>query len=120
MSCGACNEQGRRETKGQRRFRGAPRVGAGRLRGPTVITCREVTEQANDYLENELRFWPRLQFRLHLLACRNCRRYVDQLQRTIDLLSKTTVESLRAEAEEAIVTTLRLRDEDKTVNSSDA
>jgi anti-sigma factor RsiW len=48
-----------------------------------VLTCREVTERASEYLDDNLPFGRRLAFRLHLMMCRHCRRYVDQLARTI-------------------------------------
>jgi predicted anti-sigma-YlaC factor YlaD len=52
----------------------------------TVLTCREVTEMANDYLDRNLNWLAKLQFRLHLMMCRHCQRYVDQLAKTITLL----------------------------------
>lgn len=51
-----------------------------------MLTCREVTERASEYLDGDLPFGRRLAFRLHLMMCRHCRRYVDQLARTIALV----------------------------------
>lgn len=48
--------------------------------------CQQVTQRATDYLERELPWHARLQFRLHLLMCRACERYVRQLVLTRDAL----------------------------------
>ncbi|QBQ54326.1 zf-HC2 domain-containing protein [Nitrosococcus wardiae] len=45
-----------------------------------MLSCREVTEQASDYLESTLPWQQRLGIRLHLFLCRHCRRYLRQLR----------------------------------------
>ena len=45
-----------------------------------MATCREVTERTNRYLDGDLGFWPALQVKLHMLACRYCRRFVRQMR----------------------------------------
>ena len=47
-----------------------------------MLKCRDVLEQADAYLDQQLSGWQRLQFKLHILLCRNCRRYVKNLQLT--------------------------------------
>lgn len=51
-----------------------------------MLTCREVTEMASAYLDRELSWPKKAQFRLHLMMCRHCRQYVDQLAKTVTLL----------------------------------
>ena len=41
------------------------------------MTCKEVAEFSSDYLDLELPRLQRLSFRLHLLLCRDCRRFVN-------------------------------------------
>ena len=53
-----------------------------------MLSCKEITDKANDYLEKDLPFFVRLKFNMHLKMCINCRRYVEQLQTTIQLLGK--------------------------------
>ena len=43
-----------------------------------MTSCRELTEQASDYLEHQLSRRRRLAIRLHLLICEGCRRYLRQ------------------------------------------
>lgn len=45
-----------------------------------MLTCKNVTEQASDYLEGPTTFGQRLSFRMHLFICKHCRRYIDQLK----------------------------------------
>ena len=51
-----------------------------------MLTCREVSEKANDYLDGRLGLWPRMQVRMHLLACRYCRAFMSQMRTVIRLI----------------------------------
>ncbi|KPJ87403.1 MAG: hypothetical protein AMJ53_18200 [Gammaproteobacteria bacterium SG8_11] len=53
-----------------------------------MLSCKDITEQANSYLEKELPFTKRLGVRLHLFMCLHCRHYIEQLQTTIQTLSR--------------------------------
>jgi hypothetical protein len=53
-----------------------------------MISCKEATERATDYLEHGLSFWQAAAFRVHLIECRNCRRFLDQLRKTIAFLGR--------------------------------
>ena len=72
-----------------------------------MLTCREVTEMASDYLDGNLGFAQRLQIRFHLGMCRHCSRYVDQLAKTINLLREGQVTAPASEVEEQLVALLR-------------
>jgi predicted anti-sigma-YlaC factor YlaD len=52
-----------------------------------MLSCKEITENANSYLDRELTFFTRMKVKMHLILCENCRRYMDQLQLTIQSLS---------------------------------
>ena len=53
-----------------------------------MLSCKEITENANKYLEKDLPFFMRLKVKMHLKMCIHCQRYVEQLQTTIQLLGK--------------------------------
>ena len=53
-----------------------------------MLSCKDITENANQYLEKDLPFFVRLKFKMHLKMCIHCQRYVEQLQTTIQLLGK--------------------------------
>lgn len=44
-----------------------------------MLKCDEVAAQASDFLDKEMTFSQKAAFRLHLLYCSNCRRFVRQL-----------------------------------------
>ena len=49
------------------------------------MNCREVADFLSDYLDGALPLRQRLMFRLHLLVCRDCRRYLDSFAATVKL-----------------------------------
>lgn len=51
-----------------------------------MLNCKNITEEANSYLDKELPFFTRMKVKMHLAMCVNCRRYVDQLNTTIQAL----------------------------------
>jgi len=53
-----------------------------------MLSCKDITEKANSYLDKELPFYTRMQVKLHLMMCVHCQRYVHQLRATINVLGK--------------------------------
>ena len=51
-----------------------------------MLSCRELSETATDYLEGTLTLRQRVGVKMHLLMCKHCRAYVDQLAKTVALL----------------------------------
>jgi len=51
-----------------------------------MLSCKNITDIACDYLEKHLPPYKRLQVKLHLLMCHHCRRYLSQLRTTIGTL----------------------------------
>jgi anti-sigma factor RsiW len=51
-----------------------------------VLKCRDLAELVTPYLEDALPLRARLAARLHLFLCSACRRYVEQMRRTIRFL----------------------------------
>ncbi len=74
-----------------------------RPRFPFVLTCRDVTEHATDYMEGALTVRMRSAVRLHLFLCRMCRAYLEQLRRTAGLLRGHGLAPPPAEVEARIV-----------------
>ena len=50
-----------------------------RLFARMMPSCRQVTEQASEYLDRELGTMPRLRFWMHLRACEVCAEFVRQI-----------------------------------------
>lgn len=59
-----------------------------------MLRCRDVEQQASEYLDQELAPLLQLRFRMHLLICRNCRRYTQQLRLTVMSLKQLKPTSL--------------------------
>ncbi len=45
-------------------------------------SCKEVTEQSSQLLDEQLSGWPKFKLRLHLMMCDRCRRYQQQMRLT--------------------------------------
>jgi hypothetical protein len=54
--------------------------------GNTVLKCRDLSELVTPFLEGTLPARTRFAARFHLWFCVACRRYVEQMRRTIDFL----------------------------------
>jgi len=64
------------------------------MSAPTDLTCREMVELMNDYLEGALAEGERARFEAHLSICDPCTIYLAQVRETIRLAGKITEESL--------------------------
>ena len=78
-----------------------------------MLSCRELSEQADAFLDKEMPFGKRMQVRLHLMMCNGCNRFVDQMRMTRRLIKteakgetaqysdeKTDIDSILAEFDE--------------------
>ena len=72
-----------------------------------VLTCQEVVELVTDYLENAL--LPRTQtlFEKHVAGCPGCTNYVQQVQKTIEMLRILTQEPIFPETKEELLEIFR-------------
>ena len=62
-----------------------------------------MSELVTDYLDRALP-WPlRMKARVHLLMCRACRRYYDQMRRTVRLLAGAPRHAPPAEVEQQVL-----------------
>jgi predicted anti-sigma-YlaC factor YlaD len=50
--------------------------------GPADIRCHQIVELVTDYLEGKLDDATRTRFELHVVACRGCEIYLDQMAET--------------------------------------
>lgn len=54
-----------------------------------MLTCKELVARSSDFIDEQLNLGERLMVRQHLLFCRNCRRFIKQMQ-----LARATVRAL--------------------------
>ena len=85
-----------------------------------MLSCKDITEKANQYLDNELSFSMRMKIKIHLFMCVNCKNYIKQLKQTILALGKfqdpRTLETSDKDVEQ-IVTILKQSSSVRTDNS---
>lgn len=53
-----------------------------------MFQCKDVTEEASNYLNKDLPWGKRVGLFFHILICSCCRNYLQQLKQSISLLSK--------------------------------
>lgn len=70
-----------------------------------MLSCRELSETATDYLEGTLSLRQRASVKMHLLMCKHCRAYVDQLAKTVALLK--TGQAERSEPDPRVIEAFR-------------
>ena len=51
-----------------------------------MLTCRDLSHQADAFLDGELGLWQRLRIRLHLSMCNGCARFMGQMRTTRSLV----------------------------------
>ena len=71
------------------------------------LTCQELVELVNDYLEDRLDTDERARFERHLAECEGCRAYLEQMRHTIFMLGSLTADSLEGHAKERLVAAFR-------------
>ncbi|MEH6650952.1 MAG: zf-HC2 domain-containing protein [Motiliproteus sp.] len=73
-----------------------------------MLKCRDIAEQASEYLEHEMTFSQRLQYRTHLFMCRHCRRFNRQFAAAVAMTrrlpqgesSTTQIDAIKQRLEE--------------------
>jgi len=68
-----------------------------------VPTCREMSELVTDYLDGAVPRRARVGIWLHLFQCEACRRYFDQVRRTVRLLASGPPASLEPRTEQSLI-----------------
>ena len=71
-----------------------------------MLTCREVTEMATDYLDRQLGVGRRFGVWRHLRLCDACRRFFDQMRRTAGLLARVPPQPPPPEVEDRLIAAL--------------
>ena len=51
--------------------------------------CRELVGSASDHIEGNTSLWQKLNYRLHLMMCKHCSVYIENLNTTLDMVGKS-------------------------------
>ena len=60
--------------------------------GPADIRCHQIVELVTDYLEDALGEAERIRFEMHIVVCRGCENYLEQMRRTADVVGDESAE----------------------------
>ena len=75
--------------------------------GNDEITCQELVEIVNDYLEGVLPEPERARLEAHLGDCPYCVEYIAQMRRTIDALGELSLEIISREGQQHLLEAFR-------------
>ena len=71
------------------------------------LTCEELVELVTEYLEGGLGDAERERFEEHVVACRGCSNYLDQIRTTIELAGRITADDLMEETKTELLAAFR-------------
>lgn len=72
-----------------------------------MLKCRQMTQRASDHIDRELTFWPALQYRIHLLMCRRCRRFLHNFRQSIVMVRRLRRVSVEQEQIDTVIQRIR-------------
>ena len=70
---------------------------------PGGLTCQDMTETANDYVDANLSWSDWVRFRIHLMVCKDCRNYLRQMEATVATLTTMPGEPLPEEVSDELM-----------------
>jgi len=73
------------------------------LRRKRKLTCQELVELVTDYFDGALSRVDRAAFEAHIAGCTNCRTYVEQFRRTVELTGTLRESDVTPEAADALL-----------------
>ena len=73
----------------------------------TELTCKEFVEIVTEYLEAGMAPREKARFESHLLACKGCRTYLEQMRHTIRALGQLSESHLSPEAQYVLLNAFR-------------
>lgn len=74
---------------------------------PDQLSCQELIELVTEYLESSLPAAEHARFERHINSCVDCRGYLDQMRRTIQLVGMLCEQDVPADARDHLLRTFR-------------
>jgi hypothetical protein len=74
---------------------------------PEHLTCRQVVELVNDYLERALPVEEAAAFEQHLNFCDGCMSYLEQIRATVATVGRVREEDVPPETKDALMAAFR-------------
>ena len=51
-----------------------------------MLNCKKLIENGSEYLEGDMSRWQRFNYRFHMMMCKSCTRYINQLKQVIAMI----------------------------------
>jgi predicted anti-sigma-YlaC factor YlaD len=67
-----------------------------------MLRCKEIVARSSEYLEGDLSGWQKFNYRLHLLMCIHCRRYMGHFRTAVRVAGRVAKKDLAAPEAERI------------------
>lgn len=67
-----------------------------------MLSCKQMTQRASSYYDDELSLFEKIQFNLHLLMCAHCKQFIKNLKLAIDMIKAKKLASNNAVSEEVV------------------
>ena len=83
-----------------------------------MLTCRDVCEKAQDYVDKSTPMWTRIRIRLHMAMCRNCTNFVDQTRKTKQLISQSLNRDSQAQISPELIAAFEKRTHGSTADNT--
>ena len=77
------------------------------MANPDALSCQELIELVTEYVEGTLPTPERARFEQHLDLCAGCRRYLDQMRRTIHLVGALDEDNISVDAKTQLLRVFR-------------
>ena len=71
-----------------------------------MINCKQVSEDASNYINGDLPLMKRLSIKLHVFICIRCRRYIEQIRSTAAMVATVRPKENLTENPQAIAKNL--------------
>jgi hypothetical protein len=78
-----------------------------------MLNCKQLTQQASDYLDGGQTFSARIQIRLHVFICVHCRRFLNHLKISQIVLRNKKAIPADIETVERVMETLPFQQDDQ-------
>ncbi len=62
-----------------------------------MLTCRDINERSSEYLDQQMSFMQRMNFRMHLMLCKHCSRFMRQLEAVVHTLHRLSPQQSTSE-----------------------
>lgn len=84
-----------------------------------MLKCKDIVARSSDYLEGDLSGWQRINYKMHLMMCTHCRRYLRHVQVAVAAASRVARRSVDGDRAARLSEKIRAQADTPTTNPKD-